>query len=55
MTQLEQRFFESVPKRLDGIERTLAKMADGIDRLIELLITINSKDNDRERESEGVD
>ena len=37
MTNVEQRFYEAVPRRLEAIEDCLEKMAHGLDRLIEIL------------------
>ena len=52
MTQLEQRFYETVPKRLQGIELCLEKISENLETLTEIickLYTIKEED-DTERE-----
>ena len=40
MTTAEQRFFDSVPRRLDGIERNLEKISECLEKITDIVTII---------------
>lgn len=56
MTQLEQRFYDTVPRRLQGMERCMERMCENMETLTELITKLylskgKEESNDAEREN----